>query len=128
MPQALGQIDGLALVVGGGLTFKFGSPVFIPELFDPDTETWTLMAPHQAGRMYHSTALLLPDGRVLSAGGGICGTCRCRIEEGLDQTDAVKPKERRHLTEAELADGWRMACQTFVTGDVSVSWPEVRKP
>jgi hypothetical protein len=26
-------------------------------------------------RQYHSTALLLPDGRVLSAGGGICGTC-----------------------------------------------------
>ena len=26
-------------------------------------------------RQYHSTALLLPDGRVLSAGGGVCGTC-----------------------------------------------------
>ena len=26
-------------------------------------------------RQYHSTALLLPDGRVLSSGGGICGTC-----------------------------------------------------
>ena len=26
------------------------------------------MAPQQASRMYHSTALLLPDGRVLSAG------------------------------------------------------------
>ena len=29
----------------------------------------------QVTRQYHSTALLLPDGRVLSAGGGICGTC-----------------------------------------------------
>jgi hypothetical protein len=26
------------------------------------------MAPHLAGRMYHATALLLPDGRVLHAG------------------------------------------------------------
>jgi hypothetical protein len=26
------------------------------------------MAPHVAGRMYHATALLLPDGRVLHAG------------------------------------------------------------
>ena len=26
-------------------------------------------------RQYHSTALLLPDGRVLSAGGGVCGGC-----------------------------------------------------
>ena len=29
----------------------------------------------QITRQYHSTTLLLPDGRVLSSGGGICGTC-----------------------------------------------------
>ncbi|MBL6454047.1 2Fe-2S iron-sulfur cluster binding domain-containing protein [Belnapia sp. T6] len=66
-------------------------------------------------------------GIPFKCGGGICGTCKCRIEEGKDRTDAVKPKERRHLSEAELAEGWRMACQTFVTGDVAVSWPEVTK-
>jgi hypothetical protein len=42
--------------------------VKIPELYDPASGTWTAMAPQQGGRMYHSTALLLPDGRVLSAG------------------------------------------------------------
>ena len=62
-------------------------------------------------------------GIPFKCGGGLCGTCRCRIEEGLAHTDAVKPKERRHLSEDELRDGWRMACQTFVHGDVSVSWP-----
>ena len=60
--------DGRVFVVGGGRLFKYTDPVFVPELFDPATETWSLMAPHQAGRMYHSTALLLPDGRVLCAG------------------------------------------------------------
>jgi ferredoxin len=55
-------------------------------------------------------------------GAGICGTCRCKIELGLPNTDAVKPKERNHLSEAELAEGYRMACQTFIEGDVSVSW------
>ena len=62
-------------------------------------------------------------GIPFKCGGGLCGTCRCRIEQGLENTDAIKPKERKHLTEAQLAEGWRMACQTFVKGDVSVSWP-----
>ena len=61
-------------------------------------------------------------GIPFKCGGGLCGTCRCRIESGLANTDAVKPKERRHLTEADLANGYRMACQTFVNGDVAVSW------
>ena len=60
--------DGSVLAIGGGQTFKYTAPVKVPELWDPATETWTVMAPQQAGRMYHATALLLPDGRVLSAG------------------------------------------------------------
>jgi hypothetical protein len=38
------------------------------ELFDPTTETWTTLAPMAVDRLYHSNALLLPDGRVLTAG------------------------------------------------------------
>jgi hypothetical protein len=34
------------------------------------TGQWSTMASMQVPRLYHSTALLLPDGRVLSAGGG----------------------------------------------------------
>ena len=55
-------------------------------------------------------------------GGGICGTCRCHIDTGLENTDAIKTKERKHLSEADFAAGYRMACQTFVNGDISVSW------
>lgn len=40
------------------------------EIWDPGTGDWTPMASSQVPRMYHSTAMLLPDGRVLSAGGG----------------------------------------------------------
>jgi len=61
-------------------------------------------------------------GIPFECGGGLCGTCRCKIEAGLEHTDAVKDKERRHLTEEDLAAGYRMACQTFIAGDVSVSW------
>ena len=61
-------------------------------------------------------------GIPFKCGGGLCGTCKCRIEKGLENTDAIKDKERRHLSEADFASGHRMACQTFINGDISVSW------
>ncbi|MDA9437505.1 2Fe-2S iron-sulfur cluster binding domain-containing protein [Bradyrhizobium sp. CCBAU 51627] len=61
-------------------------------------------------------------GIPFKCGGGLCGTCKCLIEKGRENTDAIKPKERKHLTEEQFAAGYRMACQTFLTGDVSVSW------
>jgi ferredoxin len=61
-------------------------------------------------------------GIPFKCGAGLCGTCKCRFEVGLEHADAVKPKERRHLSEDDLANGYRMACQTFVNGDVSISW------
>jgi ferredoxin len=68
-------------------------------------------------------------GIPFKCGGGLCGTCRCRIESGLEFTDAVKDKERNHLSEEDLANGYRMACQTFFNGDISVSWePRENRP
>ncbi len=67
-------------------------------------------------------------GIPFKCGGGLCGTCKCRIESGLENTDAIKDKERKHLTEADFANGYRMACQTFVNGDVSVSWQPRPRP
>ncbi|MFZ4575893.1 MAG: galactose oxidase-like domain-containing protein, partial [Phycisphaerales bacterium] len=40
------------------------------EMWDPVTERWRVMASAARYRGYHSNALLLPDGRVLVAGGG----------------------------------------------------------
>ena len=56
--------DGNVFVVGG-----FFDDTFVPELYNPTTNTWTDMAPHTITRGYHSTALLLPDGRVICSGG-----------------------------------------------------------
>ena len=61
-------------------------------------------------------------GIPFKCGGGICGTCRCQIVTGIENTDNIKPKERNHLSEDEIAQGYRMACQTFVLGDIAVSW------
>jgi hypothetical protein len=43
-------------------------------MWSPTSETFTTMASMQIARVYHSTALLLPDGRVLVGGSGEYGT------------------------------------------------------
>lgn len=63
--------DGTVFVVGGsstGATDLGPAPVMTPEIYNPNTNTWTEMCPMRAARLYHSTALLLPDGRVMTAG------------------------------------------------------------
>ncbi len=72
--------DGSVLATGGfssnqGLV-DLNNSVFAAELWNPGTGKWTTLSSEARARHYHSTALLLPDGRVLSAGGGICGTCQ----------------------------------------------------
>jgi len=54
--------------------------------------------------------------------GGICGTCRCFIEEGLENTKPPTKKEAKHISAEEAAQGHRLACQTTITGPVKVSW------
>ena len=70
--------DGTVLATGGlsssGLV-NLSTGVYAAEQWNPATGQWRTLAAMQVTRQYHSTALLLPDGRVLSSGGGICGTC-----------------------------------------------------
>jgi Domain of unknown function (DUF1929)/Bacterial Ig domain len=71
--------DGSVLATGGNSTgaslVDMNGGVYNAERWDPATGQWTTLAAQSVTRQYHSTALLLPDGRVLSSGGGICGTC-----------------------------------------------------
>jgi galactose oxidase len=65
--------DGQVLVTSGTSGPGFNdvtSPVYAAELWNPATGAWTTMAREAVGRTYHSTALLLPDARVLSSGSG----------------------------------------------------------
>ncbi|MFN0149769.1 MAG: galactose oxidase-like domain-containing protein [bacterium] len=60
--------DGNVLVAGGGTSGLYSSPEYSTELYDPQADVWTPLPPIQIGRMYHSTAVLIPDGRVALAG------------------------------------------------------------
>jgi hypothetical protein len=73
--------DGTVLVTGGTRSggdqppqnfnnLDPGQPIHVAELWNPTTQRWTPLAAEDIDRCYHSTAVLLPDGTVLSAGGG----------------------------------------------------------
>ena len=65
--------DGTVLATGGtgacGPSDEAGA-VFAAELWNPETGEWSTLASAGVVRVYHSTAVLLPDGRVLSTGSG----------------------------------------------------------
>ncbi len=80
--------DGTVLVTGGtrGPGFNSlapGAPVHEAELWDPVTGNWTTLAAERMDRCYHATAVLLPDGRVLCAGGG-----EYRPDNNVDEPNA----------------------------------------
>ncbi len=65
--------DGSVLASGGSkmaTNQNLSQAVFELEVWSPVTETWTKMASIKNPRFYHSSALLLPDGKVLISGSG----------------------------------------------------------
>jgi hypothetical protein len=132
--------DGSMATVGGGLgAMKTGAPNGSPgqyaaeaaqkqiELWDPVTRTWRLGPAQQEFRAYHSTALLLPDGRVLSAGDDYNGRFS-GAEAGMNQRqdsaelyeppylfDGDAPAPRPLLTAAPPQISWGKTYDLAVT-------------
>ena len=59
--------DRTIFVSGGGSSPESG-PVLEAEIYDPQAGAWSAAAIATVPRFYHSVALLLPDGRVATAG------------------------------------------------------------
>jgi hypothetical protein len=73
--------DGSVLATGGMSKASSGlvdlnNATTAAERWNPATGQWTVLSSAARIRQYHSTAALLPDGRVITGGGGICGACR----------------------------------------------------
>jgi YVTN family beta-propeller protein len=74
-PSATVLPDGRVVVTGGT---QFGNngggdAVYAAELWNPATGAWTIGASAAQIRVYHSAAILMPNGAVLSTGGGAPG-------------------------------------------------------
>lgn len=71
MPDSVILPDLTLFVVNGsgkGRSDEAVDPVMEPEIFDPITEIWKKAQSMTIPRLYHATALLLPDGSVLTTG------------------------------------------------------------
>ncbi len=68
--------NGQVVVIGGqtrAAAFTDDRSVLAAELFDPVAETFTVLPAMTVPRNYHGVSLLLPDARVITSGGGLCG-------------------------------------------------------
>jgi Na+-transporting NADH:ubiquinone oxidoreductase subunit F len=54
-------------------------------------------------------------------GRGSCGACKCKVLEG---GGPLLPTEKPFLSQAELSDSVRLACQVKVKSDISIQIPE----
>ena len=71
MPDAVLLPNKKVLVVNGtekGKSDAGQEPVLIAELYDPENESWVLLNEMEVPRFYHSNALLLSDGTVMTSG------------------------------------------------------------
>lgn len=72
--------SGEVITIGGmsqAILFSDVGAVMTPEIWSPSTGRWTSLSNMSVPRTYHSTVLLLKDGRVMAAGGGLC---RCSAD------------------------------------------------
>ncbi|SNS31564.1 protein of unknown function [Geodermatophilus pulveris] len=62
--------DDSTLLTGGSVGYRGNSQsdLFLATVYDPQTGHLHEAAPNEVGRNYHATALLLPDGRVMTMG------------------------------------------------------------
>ncbi len=63
--------DGNIFLNGGTSYTDLEFSVITPEIYNPNTQTTKEMSNSYFRRNYHATSLLLPDGRILTAGGDV---------------------------------------------------------
>jgi hypothetical protein len=122
--------DGQVYVNGGSFVSNVAWGVaYTGKIWNPDTRAWRTAATARQMRLYHSVSMLLPDGRVLTGGGGAPGpqtnlnaevyTPPYLYKQDTSGTLAARPE----ITSAPTTGTWaqRIQVDTNVTGVSKVS-------
>ncbi len=97
------------------------------EIYNPATNTWTVAAtPNVTDRVYHSVALLLPDGRVATGGGNPSRTVNELRLEIYNPAYVSQPRPVIQSAPARLSYGQRFTIQTPQAGNIK--WVHLIKP
>jgi hypothetical protein len=119
--------DRTVLVCNGSTMEEVTANSMLPsEIYNPATNTWTVSASQPVPRVYHSAALLLPDGRVLASGGNPNrGDDELRLEI---YTPTYYSQSRPVITSAPqaVAYGGTITIQTPQAG--SIKWVNLIRP
>ena len=116
--------DGTLVSIGGGLgkldgdsyAFSATAEQRTTEIYDPRTGEWTLGPAQQEHRTYHSTAALLPDGRVLSGGDDRPGHKEADTFEIYEPAYLHKGGERPVIQSAPTALDYRQGFAIATSG------------
>ena len=57
-------------------------------------------------------------------GKAICGRCRIKILSGNEFCNKPNSEEKVHLTDEQLQQGWRLACQTQCIRSIHIYLPD----
>ena len=113
--------------VTGGASGREMHPVLESEIYDPRADTWTAAAVSDVGRMYHSFALLLPDGRVLVGGSNPDGMeAEVRLE--LYSPPYLFRGPRPVITQAPGDAEYGGSVQITTTRAAEVKWVNLTRP
>lgn len=118
--------NGEVMAIGGNTSqekFNDTGSAMTPEIWNPATGGWRKVAGMQVPRNYHSLAVLLPDGRVWSGGGGLSGSSTDHQDAQIYTPAALfnadgTPATRPEITEAPSAIGPGMTFAVRATAGV----------
>lgn len=59
----------------------------------------------------------------ICGGKSLCGRCKVRILSG--RCSPITKNEKKHLSEEEIRDGYRLACNARILGDLNINIPQI---
>jgi hypothetical protein len=123
-PMEVGKMYVSAVLLPDSTVFQTGGasttihngdhPVYSSQIYDPKTNAWKKAAAHKVPRSYHSSAVLLPDGRVATFGGNPEDRFEMQIEVYKPpylQTDTPRPTISGGPTEIALGGTYTLATE-----------------